>query len=133
MNRKKLKKIIIFLSIAVVCVIILSIIVSFHAIYTGVKRICVQAKEEYAQDCITSLVLLIKSDEHTTKEKIHAIWALGQLADKRALPYLNEFRKKFDCEADPERSKLCYELLKALKWCEHGNATSWMYNKREKW
>ncbi|HEX38366.1 MAG TPA: hypothetical protein ENG70_05910 [Candidatus Cloacimonetes bacterium] len=133
MDKRKLKKIIIILSIIVVFFIIFSIVVSYHAIYTGVKRICVEAKQEYGQDCVNSLARFIKSDEHTIKKKTHAIWALGQLADARAITYLKEFQKKFDCEDDSKKSKICYEILKALKWCEQGNATSWMYKNRSSW
>ena len=92
-----------------------------------------QAKEEYNQDCMNSLVLLIKSDAHSQKVKTHAVWALGQLADKRAIPHLQEFQIDNGCKEDPKKSKLCYEILKALKWCEHGNATSWMYKNMENW
>ncbi len=133
MDKRKLKKIIVVVIISVLFLIILSVALSFHAIYTGVKNICVQAKQEYAKDCVNSLVQFITSDEHSIKEKTHAVWALGQIADKRAIPYLQEFQRTLGCEKDPKKSKLCYEIFKALKWCEQGNATSWMYKNRDSW
>jgi len=133
MDRAKLKRIIIILAIVVVFFIILSIIVSFHAIYTGVKRICVQAKDEFGQNCVQSLILYIKSGNHSEKDKTHAVWALGQLADKNALPFLENLQQEYACESDQAKSQICYEIYKALKWCTHGNVTNWMYKNREKW
>lgn len=106
-------------------------IVSYIAIYNHVKNTCFNAKKIYGQDCVTSLIKIIQSDKASLREKNSAVWALGQLADTRALPFLYELNKttpKQDrCGYD---SYLCkYEVEKAVKWCENGNATSWMYYK----
>jgi len=133
MNTKKLKTYILYVLVIAIFFVILSVIFSFHAIYTGVKNISVEAKMEFGQDCAQSLVLYIQSDDHTEKDKTHAVWALGQLADKDALPFLENLQQEYDCQEDPQKSKICYEIYKAIKWCTHGNATSWMYKNREKW
>ena len=133
MDKRKLKKIILYILVITLFFIIMSIIFSFHAIYTGVKKICVEARREFGQDCTNSLVLFIKSDDHTLKEKRHAVWALGQLAEERSIPFLKQFQETYQCSDDPKKSKMCYEIFKALKWCEHGNATNWMYKNKEKW
>jgi len=80
-----------------------------------------------------SLALLVRSDNYSEKDKIHAVWAMGQIADSEAIPYIEEFQEKYDCIDPTQRSKMCYELYKAIKWCTSGNITSWMYKKRENW
>jgi hypothetical protein len=133
MDKRKLKKVIIYVFAILLFFMIISVVFSFHAIYTGVKNICIRAKGDFGEDCITSLVLFVRSDNYSEKDKIHAIWALGQIADSTAIQYLEEFQKKYDCADRSKKSKICYELYKALKWCTRGNVTSWMYKNREKW
>ena len=133
MDKRKLKKIMLYVCAIVIFFIILSFVFSFHAIYTGVKNVCVEAKQEFGKDCVQSLILYIRSADHTQKDKIHAVWALGQIADKNALPILKDLQKEFNCENNPKRLKICYEIHKAIKWCTHGNATNWMYKNKEKW
>lgn len=53
------------------------------------------------------------SENHSFEEKNSAVWALGQFADQKALPFL-------------------HEIEKAIKWCKRGNLTSWMYRNIEK-
>ena len=107
---------------------------SFYKIYSGVKSVCIEAKHEFQQDCVNSLIAYFKSDIHTSEEKNHAIWALGQLADKKALPFLKEIEKEFNCPGKYKYdSYRCYEIKKAIKWCMKGNATNWMYKNRENW
>lgn len=94
-----------------------------------------KAQNGYKEDCVGSLIKLVQSENKTFREKNSAIWALGQLADKEALPFLYELEKSL-----PEQEKcsydsyLCkYEVQKAIKWCEKGNITSWMYRDRGNW
>lgn len=133
MDKRKAKKIILYVFAILLFFLILSVIFSFHAIYTSVKNICIRAKNDFGENCITSLVLLVRSDNYSEKDKIHAVWALGQIADSSAIPYLEEFQEKYECIDPSQKSKICYELYKALKWCTRGNVTSWMYRKRTKW
>lgn len=106
-------------------------IASFISIYNGVKNNCLKAKKSYNQDCINSLVKTIQSDKVSFREKNSAVWALGQLADKKALPFLYELDKTTSEQDRCSHDKyLCkYEIKKAIKWCEKGNVTSWMYKK----
>ena len=133
MNTKKLKKYIFYVFIIAFFFIILSIVFSFHAIYTGVKNVSVEAKQEFGEDCVHSLILYIQSDDHNEKDKIHAVWALGQLADSNVVPFLEDLQKEYACEKEQTKTKICYEILKAIKWSVHGNLTNWMYKNREKW
>ncbi len=102
---------------------------TFFAIYKGVQTTCSIAIKEYKGDCVDSLIRLVESDKSTLRQKNSAIWALGQMADKKALPLLYDLDKSLPdqekCSLDACLSK--YEVQKAIKWCEKGNITSWMY------
>jgi len=105
-----------------------------YTIYANVKSVCVQAKQEFGGDCVESLIAYIKSERHTYREKNMAIWALGQLADKKALPFLEEIEKKTIKESYNLDSQISqHEVKRAIKWCTHGNLTKWMYRNRNNW
>lgn len=132
MNRTKK---ILLISLVGFFLISVTIFFLFWTIYHNVKANCLKAQREFGDDCVNSLLQLANSEDKTFRERNSAIWALGQLADKEALLFLYELEK-----ALPEQEKcrsaqyLCkYEVQKAIKWCERGNITSWMYRNRENW
>lgn len=106
---------------------------SLYAIYKDVKANCLKAQDEYKVDCVGSLIKVVQSENKTFRQKNSAVWALGQLADKKALPFLYELNKSLTqqerCAYDGYLCK--YEVQKAIRWCESGNVTSWMYRNRE--
>jgi len=58
----------------------------------------------------------------------HAIWALGQLGDKRALPSLEKLYTGEPC--DHSKYVCQYELKKAIKLCRGGlNITAWTWRR----
>lgn len=135
--RKKLnpRRIILLIATPVFILALSLFIYSFFVIHEGVKTACLKAQDEYQEDCVTSLIKYIQSDNHTIRNRNSAIWALGQLAEKEALLFLYELNKTL-----PEQKKcsyddyLCkYEVKKAIKWCEKDNVTSWMYRNRTNW
>ena len=66
-------------------------------------------------DNVASLIEYINSDKHTLAEKKQAVWALGRIADPRALNVLEGYYTGDECDHD---NKLCqYELEKAIKRC----------------
>jgi hypothetical protein len=102
---------------------------SFYQIYSSVKEKCLSATEEYEKGCVGSLIEVIKSDEHSFKEKNGAVWALGQIADKKALPFLKSLSETALYEEPCKLNEsICgFEVQRAIKWCTKGNVTSWMY------
>lgn len=106
-------------------------IASYLSIYSGVKNDCLTAKAEYGDDCVDALTQLVQDEEKSFWERNSAVWALGQLADKRSLSFLKEtivLLSEGKCDHDQH---LCRrELEKAIKWSEKGSATSWMYQGR---
>jgi hypothetical protein len=98
-------------------------------IYSHVKQMCLKAKSMYGQTCVTALIIFAQDKSNAFSDRNTAIWALGQLADKNAIKYL-----EYEDIATPEQ-RVCdysayvckYEIQKALKWCRQGNITHWMY------
>jgi len=132
MKKETKKKIIFWISIGVVFVLFL-IFLSFLSIYADVKASCVRVQKT-GQDCVTSLLDTVMSVESGFNEKNTAIWALGQIADQRALHLLLEINQ--DLSYDGERCDYANEICKseverAMKWCNQGNITNWMYKHQE--
>lgn len=95
----------------------------------GVKRECESARNEYGGECVDALMNRV-ADEQNQYGKNSAIWALGQLGDKKALPFLEKYNTG---EAIPEREKWNegvsqYELRKAIKLLNGGfNISAWVW------
>ncbi len=103
-------------------------------IYGGVKDSCLKAQDKYHENCTDSLMLFVQSEEESFTDRNTAIWALGQLADRKALPVLKSMYTGNIPNKEPyDKGISQYELKKAIKWCETGNATSWMYKNRNVW
>jgi hypothetical protein len=102
--------------------------VTYAVIFREVRNTCNSAVKTYQTNCIDSLVKVLDAPDKSIKEKNDAIWALGQIADRRSLPAL----KKLYTGQIPEREPLDkvisqYEIKKAIHWTENGNWTGWMY------
>lgn len=125
----KIKKLILVFLALLLIFFLAGVFLSFRTIYRGVKTNCQKARNEYGGDCVSSLLKSVQSEDKTIREKNSAVWALGQLADKRALPFLYELGKSLPEQKNCDRGQyLCkYEIQKAIEWCERGNVTSWMY------
>jgi len=110
-----------------------SVVYSFYTIYQSVSEISAKAKNNFGFDTVESLVTLIESDKFSYFDKNKAIWALGQIGDKRALPLLNkldtdEIQKK---PLDSKNYIVQYTVEKAIKQINSGFiATRWMYKNR---
>lgn len=86
-----------------------------------VKDQCQVAKSQYGKDCVESLILLLDDKNQPFRSRNSAIWAMGQLGDKRALNIL----KKYYTGKIPNREPLAktisqYELKKAIKLASGG-------------
>lgn len=115
--------------------ILMLFIYSFFRIRGEVKTACLKAQAEYHEDCVNSLIEYIQSNNHTIRNRNSAVWALGQIADKKALPFLYGLNKTLPeqekCSYDDCLSK--YEIQKAIRWCEKENITNWIYKNRDNW
>lgn len=96
------------------------------SIGSGVKKISVKASSEYPGDKINALMAFVSSEKHSFQEKNRAVWALGQLGDKRALPVLEKYYTGQPCD---HSKYLCQsELKKAIRLLRSGkNITAWIW------
>lgn len=129
MKRKlSFKKIVFLVTALFLSLILIFFFFTFLTIYSKVKSTCLKTQKEYNVSCVDSLIKLTQSDKKTFREKNTAIWTLGQLADKKALPTLRSlYMGKVPRKESYDKTLSQYELKKAITWCEKGNITSWMY------
>lgn len=80
-------------------------------IHQDARAMAKEATVVFKKDKIESLLEVIKSENYSLKEKNKAVWALGVLKDKRALPQLEALYTGNECNHGKE---LCqYEIKKA--------------------
>jgi uncharacterized protein YkwD len=77
------------------------------------------AMVQFKGDKVEALIALVNCEECSLNDRNIAVWALGQLRDKRALPTLYKYRTGKSC--NHLRSICQYEIAKAIKWTE-GNS-----------
>lgn len=87
----------------------------------NVKRHCELAQRRYGGECVDALINQV-ADEANQFGKNGAIWALGQLGDKKALPFLGKYDNG---QPLPEHESWNegisqYELRKAIKLLKSG-------------
>ncbi|MFA5029223.1 MAG: HEAT repeat domain-containing protein [Patescibacteria group bacterium] len=89
-----------------------------------VKKRCELAQSRYGGECVEALMSQV-ADSSSLYGKNSAIWALGQLGDKKALPFLERYDTR---EPLPDRGIRGewnkgisqYELRKAIKLLKSG-------------
>jgi len=86
-----------------------------------VKKRCELAQSKYGGDCVDALMSQV-ADDSSQYGKNGAIWALGQLGNKKALSFLEKYNTG---EKLPDREKWNegisqYELRKAIKLIRSG-------------
>jgi len=85
----------------------------------GIMRVSHKAMAQFRGDRIEALISLVNCETCNLLDRNSAVWALGQLRDKRALPTLYKYRTGKPCN---HLTSICqYEISKAVKWTE-GNA-----------
>jgi hypothetical protein len=84
------------------------------------------AQSQFPGDEVQALMTMVQSERHGLTERNHAVWALGQLRDKRALPVLEKYYTGGPCD---HAHYLCqHELRKAIDSCSHRtwSAPAWI-------
>jgi hypothetical protein len=85
----------------------------------GVRRFSLLAQEHYPGDRVQALAEMVECDSCSLRDRNHAVWALGQLADRTALPVMEKYYTGRQCDHGKE---LCqYELRKALQLIRKGH------------
>jgi hypothetical protein len=107
------------LIVSVVCVV--GILVFSLYIELSVKRMCETATRAYPGDKVEALAKFVRSDEYGYDARRYrannrAIWALGQLGDQRALPFLRNLVTGQPCDHE---TNLCQgEIQEAIQKLE---------------
>jgi HEAT repeat protein len=84
----------------------------------GVRRFSQIAQEQFPGDRIRALEAMVECESCDLRDRNHAVWALGQLADHRTLPILEKYYTGEKCD---HLNKICqYELKKALRLARSG-------------
>ena len=115
-KRITVKKLLLYVIAAGVGIVFLLLIIISFWIGFSVKKECQKAQQEFSGDCVEALSVLVDDEKKSFKERNSAVWALGQLGDRRALAVLNKYYTGEPCQHD---KFLCqYELKKAIKLAE---------------
>lgn len=94
------------------------------------KKICQEAKWEYKKtDCVEALIDTLDDENQGYRTRNHAIWALGQLGDGRALPVLQKHYTGDIPDREPLDDVISqYELEKAINLASGGlNITAFIW------
>jgi hypothetical protein len=85
----------------------------------GVLHDSQKAMAQFRGDRIEALIFVVNCETCNLQDRNSAVWALGQLRDKGALPTLYKYRTGKPCN---HRTSICQkEIAAAVKWTE-GNA-----------
>lgn len=132
-NKEINKNLIIFiLSLGIILFVFVFLLIG-NQIGSGVEKNCSIAQEKYAGDCVEALLSLLDDKKSSFESRNSAIWALGQLGDKRALPSL----KRYYTGDIPEKESLSegisqYELKKAINLAGGAvNISAWVWRGEE--
>ena len=101
------------------------VLISFW-IGADVRTISRVAMQQYEGDRVEALLQFVEDANHSLKDRNRAVWALGQLGDRRALPVLGKYYTGEPCD---HRTALCqHELGKAIKLVDGGiNVTAMIW------
>lgn len=94
------------------------------------KSLCQEAKWEYGKtDCVEALIATLDDENQGYRTRNHAIWALGEFGDSRALPVLQKYYTGNIPDREPLDGTISqYELKKAVNLASGGlNITSWAW------
>ena len=114
----KLKKWIIKISAILFILLFAMFSIPELMIGSGVRKYSQHAQEHFPGDRVAALITMVECESCVMKDRNHAVWALGQLADQRALPILEKYYTGEQCD---HMSRICqYELKKALRLVRSG-------------
>ncbi len=133
MKIKNIKQKLFFLGAIGVSIILLFFVITSVWIGHDVKQQCLDAKREYdKQDCVEALLTLLNDDHRGFRARNYAIWALGELGDRKALPVLQKYYTGNIPAREPLDKMISqYELKKAVNLAGGGlnmTAVFWRYN-----
>ena len=87
------------------------------------------AQGRYKGDCVDALIAHLEDEDNPYGERNHAIWALGQLGDNKALSVLEKYYTGNIPDKEPWNETISqYELKKAINLTSGGfNITAFVW------
>lgn len=80
-----------------------------------IKDRCIFSQSKYSGDCVTALSSFLDDQNNNFGDRNSAIWALGQIGDKKALPVLEKYYTGNIPNREPWNGVVSqYELKKAI-------------------
>jgi hypothetical protein len=93
--------------------------------YTDARAFAADARVRFGGDDVGALTALLRSEQAPLEDRNHAVRALGQVGDARAVPVLERYYTGQPC--DHQRFLCQRELEKAIKRCNGENwAPAWL-------
>lgn len=131
MKTRKLQEKLLYISAISISIGSLVFFITVNWIGFEAKNLCQQAKWQYGGDCVEALIAQLNDEHQGYRTRNHAIWALGQMGDVRALPVLKSFYTGNIPNREPLDTTISqYELKKAILLAEGGKnitAIFWRY------
>jgi hypothetical protein len=115
---KKAKKVLLISSISVVSLILIAILGLLVWIQVDVnyRKSIAHTSFPGEKTVLDSMILYMNDSSKTFKDRNYMVWAIGQIADKKALPFLLVNYTGQPCK---HYEYLCqYELEKAINRCD---------------
>lgn len=94
------------------------------------KSMCLNAKRQYkTSDCVEALIDQLEDEHQAFRSRNNAIWGLGAMGDRRALPVLQKYYTGNIPDREPLDGMISqYELKKAIDLANGGlNITAWIW------
>ena len=122
MKIKAIKEKLFFLFAIGISIFLLFLFIADVWIGHEAKRLCQEAKWEYRKtDCVEALIVTLDDENQGYRTRNHAIWALGEFGDSRALPILQKYYTGNIPDREPLDETISqYELKKAIKLTSGG-------------
>ena len=100
------------LTVLMACAIVIFLLCLWVEVH--LKDVCTMATQKYPGDKVEALMKFVDTEETSYSADLyrannHAIWALGQLGDKRALPFLKGLLTGEQCDHE---TNLCQGEIK---------------------
>jgi HEAT repeat protein len=104
-----------------ISIFVLFFVITCSWIGYEIRNQCLSAKREYGGDCVEASISLLNDENRGFRARNDAIWVLGQLGNKQALPVLEEYYTGNIPEREPlDLSISQYELKKAINLTRGG-------------
>jgi len=95
-------------------------IITCTLIGLDVDKRCEIAQDKYTGNCTEALMAYLKDENNSYRSRNSAIWALGQIGDKRSLPTLQMYQKDIPDKEPLDKGISQYELKKAINLVSGG-------------